>query len=35
MENSQSKTAFSERELAGLKTDPAANHDAIVRIEET
>lgn len=28
------KTAFWREELAGLKTDPAANHDAIVRIEE-
>ncbi len=34
LENSQARQLSLREELAGLKTDPAANHDAIVRIEE-
>lgn len=34
LENSQTRQLSLREELAGLKTDPAANHDAIVRIEE-
>ena len=34
LENSQARQLSLREELAGLKTDPAANHDAIVRLEE-
>ena len=34
LENSQARQLSLREELAGLKTDPVANHDAIVRIEE-
>lgn len=34
LENSQARQLSLREEIAGLKTDPAANHDAIIRLEE-